>query len=50
MGFNSVFKGLNSGAWFMKPILFEQEKIKFEINGILWEIKTDILQHVLKMQ
>jgi hypothetical protein len=31
---------LNSSAWFMKHILFEQKKIKFEINGILWKIKT----------
>jgi len=41
---------LNSSAWFMKHILFEQKKIKFEINGILWKVKTDIMQHVLKMQ
>jgi len=41
---------LNCSARFMKHILFEQEKIKFEINGILWKVKTEIMQHVLEMQ
>jgi len=32
----------------MKTTLLEQQKIKYEINGILW--KREILQHVIKMQ
>jgi hypothetical protein len=38
---------LNFSAWFLKNILFEQKKVNYEINGILWKIKHS-MQHLLK--
>jgi len=43
MGFNSAFKGLR------KKVL-EKKKIKFQKNQHFVENKTEIIQHVLKMQ
>ena len=33
---------LNFSAWFMKNVLFQQKKLNYGTNGILWKIKQRI--------
>jgi hypothetical protein len=41
---------LNFKAWFMKNVLFEQQKIKLRNKQHFVKNKTEIMQHALKMQ
>jgi hypothetical protein len=41
---------LNFSSWFIKNVLFEQKKIKLWSKQNFVENKTEIMQHILKMQ
>ena len=45
-----VSEYLNFSEWFMKNVLFEETKIKLWKKCHFVENKTEIMQHVLKMQ
>jgi hypothetical protein len=41
---------VNFSAWFMTNILFEKTKMKLRSKWHFVENKTDVMQHILKMQ